>query len=402
MNKILTIFFKEFKEVLRDRKTVIFVIVLPTLVMPVLFQFLFKFMEKQERKARSEKLTIAMIGGEKAPNLEAMFRDNEGYEIVAGDWDAEAFIPAIKEGKIKAGLVFPEDADQIIADEQQLDITIYYNNASMTSRIIPRTREVIDAYNESVQKERMVALGLGGMQRNSLIEPVTLKRLGIADDREIWGERIGGILPYLFIAFCFLGALFPAIDIGAGEKERGTLETLLLTPVPRFYLVFGKFLVVFCSGLIAAFLCVISMGVSVAFGGEAANKALGNILTSIGPIDFFAMCLILLPMAAVFGSVLLSISIYAKSFKEAQSYAGPLQFLFILPAFIALLPGVELTWSWALVPITNISLAIKEIVKGTIDYGMLFLIFGSTTVFALLALLFCVKWFDREHVLFRN
>ncbi len=403
MNKILTIYWKEMKEVLRDRKTVIFMIVLPTVIIPVLFNFMFKFIEKKEKEAATERIKIAILHEESIPGLTRAFRENAGFEFVTGIREAEELKPAIRNGDIKVGLVFPTDGAELLETRQKVEISAYYNNASLTSRVIPRTRNVLETFSSQVRKLRFEELGVtGSLEREALIEPAALVSYGIAEEREIWGERIGGFLPYLFIAFCFLGAYFPAIDIGAGEKERGTLETLLLTPVPRAFVVLGKFMVVFTSGIIAALLCVVSMGVWIGLKGEGQAHVLGKILSAISPFDFVFMGLILLPMAAIFASALLSISIYAKNFKEAQSYAAPLQFFCILPAVLALLPGVDLNWTWAMVPITNISLAIKELVKGTIDYNMLAIIFGSTTVFAGAALFFCVQWFKREEVLFRN
>jgi sodium transport system permease protein len=104
----------------------------------------------------------------------------------------------------------------------------------------------------------------------------------------------------------------------------------------------------------------------------------------------------------MFSALLLSISIYAKSFKEAQSYATPVNLLILLPVMFAMLPGVELDWTWAMVPVTNVALAIKELVKGTVDYAMLTVILGSSTVVAAALLWAAIGWFNRESVLFRQ
>jgi len=108
------------------------------------------------------------------------------------------------------------------------------------------------------------------------------------------------------------------------------------------------------------------------------------------------------PTAAIFAAVLLSISVYAKSYKEAAGLISPLIIVTILPTLVALLPGVELNWKWAMVPLTNVSLAMKELVKGTMDYRMFSVILLSTTVTAGLLLALCRWWFNREQVLFRN
>lgn len=125
-------------------------------------------------------------------------------------------------------------------------------------------------------------------------------------------------------------------------------------------------------------------------------------MKAIGPTDLMLIATMLIPTAAIFASLLLSISIYAKSFKEAQSYIAPLNMLVILPAFLSMLPGVELNWKTASIPITNISLAIKELIKGTMDYSMMVAILGSSTVLAAVLLWLSTWWFGRESVLFRQ
>ena len=216
------------------------------------------------------------------------------------------------------------------------------------------------------------------------------------------GERVGGMLPYMFIIFCFMGSLYPAIDIGAGEKERGTLETLLLAPIQRYQIVLGKFFVIFTTGITAALLSLTSIGVMLASRGQEITGELGEVMASISVVDLVLIAAMLIPTAAMFAALLLSVSIYAKSFKEASAYCGPLNILVIVPAIIAMLPIVELDWYWAMVPITNISLAIKELIKGTMDYKMLIAILGSSVVIAGAFLLFCTRWFEREAVLFRE
>jgi sodium transport system permease protein len=123
---------------------------------------------------------------------------------------------------------------------------------------------------------------------------------------------------------------------------------------------------------------------------------------SIGVLDLLMVALMLIPSAAIFASLLLSISIYARSYKEATGLISPLMMLTILPSLIALLPGVELNWLWAMVPLTNVSLAMKELVKGTMDYRMFYVILLSSTLIAGALLALCRWWFTREQVLFRN
>ena len=285
----------------------------------------------------------------------------------------------------------------------QTTVDMFFNGASKISPVERKTRALLERQGDKLRLARLEALGLDSPDKQSaVLEPVKLEAHNTADMREVVGEQAGGMLPYMFIIFCYLGALYPAIDLAAGEKERGTLETLLLAPIPRVQLVLGKFLVVFTAGVVSALLSIAGLGLWLAYQGQEVGGAMGEIIKSVSPIDLTLIALMLVPMAAMFSALLLSISIYAKSFKEAQSYSAPLNMLVIMPAVLAMLPGIELDWTWALVPITNISLAIKELIKGTMDYTMLVAILGSSVVIAGACLAFCTWWFNREDVLFRS
>ena len=131
-----------------------------------------------------------------------------------------------------------------------------------------------------------------------------------------------------------------------------------------------------------------------------AIKFVADFMAQIAMHDFLLIFLMLVPVVAIFAAVLLSISIYAKSFKEAQSYMGPMSILVVIPIMLALLPGVELKGAWAWVPITNVSLAMKELLKGTMDYYQLFAIFGSTVLIAARCLLFvCIGLTKKKYCL---
>ena len=399
---ILTIYLKDMKEVLRDRKTLIFMLLLPTLVVPILMNVMIGFISRAEKKARTETLSFAIFGAEFLPELADAFTGEKGFEKVNIP-APEAIESAISENQIKFGLVIPQAVREQFESGEQVVVQLYYNNASVASRVKDRAGKVIQEVGKRWRSNRLTALGLDTAEkRENLLSPITIEEHGTANMREVLGERLGGMLPYLFIIFCFMGAMYPAIDIGAGEKERGTLETLLLAPIRRNRVVLGKFFVIFTTGLTAALLSLTSIGLMLAVKGQEVTGPLGEVIESISVVDLVLIGAMLIPTAAIFASLLLSISVYAKSFKEASSYCGPLNFLVILPAFVGMLPWVELDWIRAMIPITNISLAIKELVKGTMNYQMLAVILSSSFIIAGALLVFCTKWFEREAVLFRE
>ena len=401
---ILIVYLKEIKEVLRDRRTLVFMLIMPTVLVPLLMNLLIGFMVKSEQKAATEVLTYAIFGIENLPQLAEEFAKSDEFKLVDISSQDEVG-SAIKQNIIKFALVIPEDARELFDKGQQVTVQIYYDNASVPSRVRSRAGDIIRQTSDKFRADRLVALGFESSEkREDLVFPLKIEDFGTANMREILGESVGRILPYMFIIFCMMGCMYPAIDLGAGEKERGTLETLLLAPIKRYQIVLGKFLVVFTAGVTAALLSLAGMGFMLLLKVRQipSEMPIGEVLLSISVVDLLLIASMLIPTAAIFASLMLSVSIYARSFKEASSYCGPLNFLAIVPAIIAMLPIVTLDWYWAMVPITNVSLAIKELIKGTMNYEMFIAILGSSVIIAGALLFFSAKWFERESVLFRE
>ncbi len=410
---MLKVYFKELLELTRDKKTLIFTILLPTLIMPVIMFGFISLGTRIVKKSVDEDLKYSIIGSGHYAQLAEELKQNKKFkfvEINAND-DAEELI---NEGKIRFAIVIPEDTKSKMAQGLSAEIEMLYNDSASTSSILyRRVKNTLEALVKAETQTRYKNLGLTEEQGIAVNKPIKIIRKSTADERENFGEKLGGLLPYILILVGFSGAMYPAIDLGVGEKERGTLETLLLTPVPRFQLVFAKFLVIFTTSFISVFLSLISFGLmatvfgpamisGLAAGGNNDIEQLMSALSTITMFDVSLMILMLVPIAAIFASMLLSVSIYARNFKEAQNYMSPLAMIIILPLILSLLPGVKLDWVWASVPITNVSLAIKEIFKGTMDLGMLAVIFASTTIIAGALLALCNWWFQREQVLFRT
>ena len=396
-----TVFFKEMKDVLRDRKTLLLMIVLPIVVVPLLLNLLIGFVIKKEQEAKTEVLEYVVFGDEFAPELTKTFEAANGFKkVTLGSPDE--LVAAIREDRIDFGLVIPEKTAAQLSGQEQASIELHFDNASMGSKVEDRVQDLVEKFNDGLTAARLAKLGVPpGQKQKSLLEPVRLRKQGTGKIREVIGDRIGGMVPYFFIAFCFMGVVYPAIHLGAGEKERGTLETLLLAPIPRHQVVLGKFLAVFCGGIIAVLLNLASLGTWLAIKAGELRGIIGTLIGSIGWLDLAMLALMLIPVAAMFAALLLSVSIFARNSAEASTLISPFGIVLIIPAALAMLPGVELNWFWAWVPITNISLAMKELLKGTMDYTMLVAILTSSTLIAGGLLFFCAKWFNRENVLFR-
>lgn len=392
-----TLYKKELLELVRDKKTLFFAIAMPLLIFPLIFGGIGFITAKQIQKAESEPLKVALTRA--VPQVLDVVRDASNFVLV-DDVDLTDIPAAIKGGKVDVVLAIPQTFDP--SQPSQSEWQVYFNDASSIKSVMSRVEKALKPLEDRLKGDFSALVGVDEPVRLALAEPVKLTKVSVADKRESIGEKLGGFLPYVLFFTCLMGAMMPAIDLGAGEKERGTLETLLLSPVPRTKLVMGKFLVVFTTAVLAALLSVASFAIwGLIIGQHFAIDAIIKVFSAIGVGDVLLVLLMLIPIAAIFAAAMLSLSVYARSYKEAQNYMGMLNLPLILPIVVALLPGVTLDAQWALVPITNVALAIKEILKGTIDYGLLGLILLSTAVIAALLISFCVYCFRQEKILFR-
>ncbi len=393
---------KELLELTRDKKTLIFTILMPILILPLVIGGFGYFSVKMAQKKQDEILKFSIVGESNAPELVEKFKNVENFSYQTGISEKN-INEAIRDNSVKFVIVIPDSFEQDIQPHSQAKIVFHYNSASSASRVKTRIKEVVSKYNEILQLQRIELIGIGKAEFEALLEPVLLESESIANDQEKFGEVAGGIAAYVLLLITLSGAIYPALDLGVGEKERQTLETLLLNPLPRWHLVMAKFSVIFTTGFISVFLTLFSVLLWSVLAGQAfAVEKISEILSTIGVGTIGMMLLMLIPTAAFFAAVMLSISIYARNYKEAQNYISPLMFLVVIPVMVAMIPGVELNWTTALIPLTNISLAMKEILKGTIDFSMILAIFGSTTILAGAMLWFCNNWFQKETVLFRT
>ena len=396
-----TVYLKEMLELLRDRKTFIFTVLVPIVAMPIIFGGFGYLTSTMFKKSEHAELPYAVFGKANAPELSARFAREKGFREVALA-DPQAIKDAIDRDLIKFALVIPPGVDAALDAHRQAGVALHYNNAVAVDLTRKRVTAVIDEHNAALRETALSAMKMSQAELRYVLNPIRLEEISTAGTRDRMGAVVGGFLPYILLMVCLMAAMYPAIDLGAGEKERGTLETLLLAPIPRTQLVLAKFLVLFTVGLTSALLMVASMGLLLGVFGDRVEGGLATMVRSIGARDLLMVALMLVPTAAIFASILLSISIYAKSYKEAAGMISPLMMLVIVPIILAMLPGVELNWFWSMVPLTNVSLAMKELVKGTMDYRMFWAILLSTTLIAGALLAWCRWWFTREVVLFRN
>lgn len=392
---------KELTEALRDRRTLITMIVVPLLIFPVFSVGFGAAITALIGKAKGETPRVMVIGGENSPAVLDGLKKVPKIQIVPleSDWKEQVVnkqVPVVVE--------IPQDFEQNLAQQKEQTVLIHDYEGDLKSETAKdKVEKFFSDYRDSVVKDRLAARNLPV----TALKPFEIKPHNVAPPEKSGGALFfGGFIAYIVVFLCFNGGMHPAMDLTAGEKERGTMETILSSPVSRAHLVLGKFLLVLTTALVTAALSVVSMGVSFALVNAFHTKPIqageSDTALHIGFGAALSVFIMAVPLAVLFASVLLTIASFAKSYKEAQSYITPLIFIIIMPAIAAMLPGVELNLKLALVPVLNVSLLCKELVIGTYHWNYIAIIFASTCAYAAVALFMAIKMFQRESVLFRS
>lgn len=411
--QIGVVFRKEFVDAMRDRRTLITSILVPILLFPVITVGFAGLAYLVGTRAVRESPRLMILGAAHAPELSRRLREwrpasrsgdppapatIQQLELVPA---AEDYAQRINAKTIRAAVEFPAGFEQALrADPDRSQVVkIYWFEGEFRSRAVVRIVErVIREFSEQVVTERLAARELAA----GWLTPFASEKTNVAPPEKVSGNIIGFILPYFIIILCLTGAMYPAMDLTAGEKERGTMETILASPVRRVELVLGKFLLVLTTSAVTTALSVASFALTFLAGAQLLREITARFALTVSGKAVAAVLLLVLPLAVLFSAALLAIAVFARNYREAQTYLGPLMFVVILPAMASFIPGIELNTRLALVPVLNVSLMAKEVLAGNYNWPLIGLIFGSTCVYAAVALFLAVRQFHREEVLFRT
>jgi len=390
MNPVFTILKKEIIETLRDKRTLITMIIVPLLLFPVIMNVLALVQRNQIQKSETKALKIGIKGEAYSQDLIEYIENAENISWIPLEERADEQ-ELIRSDSLDAVIVLSAQFTQDIDSLQSAQLHFFYQ-AVDNDRIKRRVMAPVEAYEKEILETRLARMNV----TQSNIDPITINEQNIATEQEIIGNLVGGFLPYIFILFCFFGCYYPAIDLFTGEKERGTLETLLTLPVRRNQVLVGKMGVIALTGLMSALLSLVGLFVSLNLIEGLPQDLLTVIRDILKPGSVVILLGLLIPIAVFFAGLLIPIATRAKSFKEAQSQITPLNFLIIIPAAIGLLPGMKLTWATVFIPILNVALAIKEVVAGTIDYILLVVVFLSLIALAVVGIVLSLRSFSHE------
>ena len=382
----VTIALKELREILRDRRTLVLAFVVPLLIHPFLFFGMGRVEEMREAKAAH---TVSRIGVETASDaVRSLLGGNPDLDVVAAppDW-------RLLEEKVLHALVV-EDSRPLAADRDPSAIafTVYLLGGDPdTRRARHRITTMLASANDTLLKERFHARGVE-------IDPralVTATPIDVSAPSETTGGFLGRVLPVMLVLLLLTGGSFAALDVVAGEKERRTLETLYTQPVPTVSIVHGKFAAVLLVSLAAVACNLTGMGIAAGLGfvPQGVPQGIGALpgLLSIG-----ATLALTAPLAVLTSAVLLAVSTFARTFRQAEVFLLPLSLAAAVPALLGAMPDVRLSPALAIVPIAGPAIAMREVLLGEFSPGYLAAVFGSTALYGALAMRWCARLLERE------
>ena len=387
MGRIWTVFAKEVMDNVRDRRTLGASLFYP-LLGPALIALMFAVLGRTVLQQSERPLSLAVAGAENAPGLIQFLQQNDveirlapanpEAEVWAGNYDVILLIPA----------TYGEDlcADrpatvQLVADRSRQSVSV----------TVSRARSLLEAYSRQIGSLRLRARGINPV----VVEALAIERIDVSTP-ESQAAGLLNITPYFIIFSIFIGGMYLAIDTTSGERERGSLEPLLINPVARWELVLGKLGATLVFIMVAVVETLIGFAVVLSFLQSSFGARLELHLLTL--VCIFLIALPIMPLAA---TLEIAIATFTRSVKEAQNY---ISFLTIIPAlpgiFLALMPVKAELWAM-LVPTFGQQLLINQVLRGESVRPLNVIVSAAVTLLAGLLLVFvAVRLYEREQILF--
>ncbi len=390
MRDLILIIKKELKELLRDRKTIINSIVLPTLLIPILMFGGIKVSQMIQESNQQKKVKIGLVN---APEDFMQLVQKDTLNQISAYTQNDDFKTLIEEETIQTAIVFPSDWKRQMDSLSTATVSVHRNGTK--DNVNGRVSRLMETYTTQLKEKRIALLNIP----TEKMTPMVQQYVEVGEQKELIGKRIGGFIPYIFILTMWGGCLLAAIDLVTGEKERKTIETTLSLPISKFSVLMGKAIVASLLGFIPALLNLTGLIIGLNFIDDIPDTFKVALTEMLSPQSIILILLLLIPFSLFLAGLIISLVAGATSFKEAQSKASPIIILIIIPLVMALMPGIEFTWATVFIPVLNIGLGVKEIMAGTINIGMYAAMLLSLLFFAVLAIYFSYKKFSDENAI---
>ena len=390
------IFRKELLETMRDRRTMIGLVILPVLLMPLTALGLPLLMQNRMDKVEESLPCVGVIGAEYGTELVTWLEKSELFALASSSDP----LGDLERGQLQVVLTIPADFKAAMANEKEMALQLHYDAANEKSSVAARKmQETLNAYALNEVQLRLAQRGVD----TAILTPFVTEAINIAPEEKMGNMLLSLLLPMIVGVWSALGGMYTAIDVAAGEKERNTLEPLLATPPSRTSIVLGKYLAVVTTSMFSAALALASLILPMAIAPQALAADTVDDLAFVIPPDALGLFLLAsLLLSGFFSALSIALSVFARSFKEAQVYLSPLSFVLIVPAFLIQFshPSEVSPLLYGL-PIVNNLLLMKGALLGGLSSSAIWLSIFSSLLFIGLGLTLTINLFRQEQVLFR-
>lgn len=388
LRTIWTVIQKELTDNLRDRRSV-FNALLSVLMNPILFIVLFGFISRTVSEQATQTLELPIIGAENAPNLVA-FLDQQNVDILPPPEDAEA---ALLAGDVDVVLVIPETYAEAFEEGRPATVEVMRDESNDGAGVlVNRTEALLRQYSQRTASLRLLARGVSP----AMTQAVVISEVDVSPQARGAAGTVLNLLPVIMFTAAFLGGFYMVVDMTAGEKERESLEPLLLNPAPRWAFVIGKYLTAL---VFTIFGTALATSVFLVLLRVPQVQEFTNIRISVDTAEIVTAVLIVAPVIFMAVGLQMLIASYTRNVKEAQTYTQILSLAGFMPAlFLSVLPIRDQAWMYFVPTIGQVFL-VQKVVRGEALPPMdVALSVGITLVIAVAALIGAMWLYEREDI----
>ncbi len=388
---------KEITDILRDKKTILMMIIIPLVIYPLLFIGSMMLAQSVMKESTVQTYRVSFASDEARDDLMEYIREHQEERSYHFDFIAQEDVSvseALEKLSIEAYIT------KEVVDGKPTYHICYNSSNNKSSTAAGMLGDMLADYNAMLRDDEITKLGY---DPEILMHPIAISKDDFSSNEETMGMMLGTILPFMLIVSILMGAMYPAIDTTAGEKERGTLETLMTLPVKSIELIVSKFLATSSIAIGAALLNVLSMGI---LGGYfyTGISATSDTAVSFSLGAYIPALLLTLLGAVVFAmfasAVCLCFCIFAKSFKEAQNLTTPLMLVFLVAAMASIIPSFELKGALCYIPVVNLSLLVSELFSFHIEASVVTTVLLTNVAYSAVVIVIMTRLFCAEDVLF--
>ncbi len=395
LNGAKKVFTKEIREMVRDRRVLMATVVMPIFII-ALFFILIGFVSKQVSGSAS--IPVAIVGMDKS-SLTDQFPETDlsGFIFVESETEAKNLIT---EKSARLALIYPSDFQNSILSGKAKIVALFDADDPLSMVALSSLRGEIFRGNIQLVRSTLQANNLSP----DLATPISMEEINVAKSKDgTAGSQIIGLLPYLIVLWSFYGGMSIVSDLVAGEKERGTMETLLISPIRRAEVAIGKVLALSLVCTVSGITTLVGIGLLATIKTEITKDLFPSGL-NLSPGAMLALVLVLVSLSTFFSALMVSISAYSRNIRESQTYLSLLSFVILMPAifsqFIGFTGSEKAAWV-SFTPVLNSAMTIRGAVKGEIDLPLIFATIGINGVLSAIFLFAAIQLFRKEEILLR-